>query len=64
VTKAIADVPLESIEAQKEQEEVSGEAKELEKELGAAVVIEEGSVTTDAPIQEASSPEIKEAVNE
>jgi DNA-directed RNA polymerase subunit beta len=57
VTKAIPDAPLESIEVEKAQEQVAGEAKELEKALGGEEVIEEGSVATDKPIEEATATE-------
>jgi hypothetical protein len=49
---------------QKKQEEIAGEAKELEKELGGETVIEDGSVTTNAPVQEAEAGETEAKVNE
>jgi DNA-directed RNA polymerase subunit beta len=64
VAKAITDAPLETLEVQKEQEEVAGEAKELEKELGGEDVIEKGSVAVNASIEEAETGEVKEAANE
>ena len=64
VTKAVTDAPLETPEVQKKQEEIAGEAKELEKELGGETVIEDGSVTTNAPVQEAEAGETEAKVNE
>jgi DNA-directed RNA polymerase subunit beta len=64
VAKAITDVPLETVEVQKEQEEVAGEAKELEKELGGEEVVEVGSVAANASVEETQAGEIKEAANE
>jgi DNA-directed RNA polymerase subunit beta len=51
VVEALAEVPLETVEVQKEQEEVAGEAKELEKALGGEEVVEEGSVQPEAPLE-------------
>jgi DNA-directed RNA polymerase subunit beta len=64
VVKTIADAPLETAEVQKEQEEVIGAAKELEKELGGTEVIEEGSVTAAAPVEEAVVTETEVKANE
>jgi DNA-directed RNA polymerase subunit beta len=64
IAKAITDASLETPEVQKEQEEVTGVAKELEKELGGKAVLEEGSVEAGAPVELATSGETKEVVNE
>jgi DNA-directed RNA polymerase subunit beta len=64
IAKAITDAPLETPEVQKEQEEVTGVAKELEKELGGKAVLEEGSVEAGAPVELAISGETQEVVNE
>jgi DNA-directed RNA polymerase subunit beta len=64
VVKTIADAPLETAEVQKEQEEVIGAAKELEKELGGTEVIEEGSVAAAAPVEEAVVTETEVKANE
>jgi DNA-directed RNA polymerase subunit beta len=57
VVKTLADVPLETAEVQKEQETITEEGKELEKELGGTDVVEAGSVSASAPIQEAEVAE-------
>ncbi|MGA2911079.1 MAG: DNA-directed RNA polymerase subunit beta [Candidatus Levyibacteriota bacterium] len=61
VVKAPVDAPVESIEVEKEQEAVAGEAKELEKELGGTDVVEEGSVSAGTPLQEAGTQAETEA---
>jgi len=57
ITKAIPDAPTESIEVEKEQEQVAGEAKELEKALGGEEVIEQGSVAANSPVELAGTSE-------
>jgi DNA-directed RNA polymerase subunit beta len=61
VVKTPVDAPVESVEVEKEQEAVAGEAKELEKELGGTDVVEEGSVSAGTPLQEAGTQAETEA---
>ncbi len=67
VVEALADAPLETVEAAKEQELISEEGKELEKTLGGEEVVEEANAVAGAPEEEVEvigTPEVEEVINE
>ncbi len=64
VVPAAGEIVLESVEAQKEEEKVAVEAKELEQALGGTEVVTQGQEVAEAPVEVTEATGAKELTNE